>query len=140
MQGLTAAEVLQARQEFGWNRLPPPPRPGPWRIFLRQLTHSMSLILLVAGALSLAIGAADEALMIGLVLLINASIGSYQELRAEKGAQALQQLLKVRARVIRDSVQQSVDAEELVPGDTVLLESGDRVPADLQLGATSCPI
>lgn len=133
MQGLTAAEVLQARQEFGWNRLPPPPRPGPWRIFLRQLTHSMSLILLVAGALSLAIGAADEALMIGLVLLINASIGSYQELRAEKGAQALQQLLKVRARVIRDSVQQSVDAEELVPGDTVLLESGDRVPADLQL-------
>ncbi|MCE7874428.1 HAD family hydrolase [bacterium CPR1] len=91
------------------------------------------MVLLVAAGVSIVIGGVDEAVMIGLVLAINAALGAFQEWRAEKGAAALHKLLRVRARVIREGETLDVDAEELVPGDVVLLESGDRVPADVRL-------
>ncbi len=133
LQGLSLAEVATLQAQHGPNRLPRAAGPSVASLILHQFQSPLAVVLAVAGALSLAIGGLDEALMILAILLINAALGSYQEWRAERGAAALQKLLRVRARVIREGQTRDVDAEELVPGDLVLLESGDRVPADIRL-------
>ena len=102
-------------------------------IILHQFKSSLIYILLVAGAIVLATGDIKDAVFILAVIVLNASIGTAQEHRAEESAHALQKMLEVRARVRREGRQIDVDAEELLPGDVVLLESGDRVPADLRL-------
>lgn len=133
LTGLSLAEVATLQAKHGPNRLPRTPGPTVVRLILHQFQSPLAVVLAVAGALSLAIGGLDEALMILAILIINAALGSYQEWRAERGAAALQKLLRVRARVIREGQTCDIDAEELVPGDVVLLESGDRVPADIRL-------
>jgi magnesium-transporting ATPase (P-type) len=122
--------------EYGRNRLPEPPLPGPVAVFLRQFRSPFIYILLVAALASLALGQRANAVFILAVLLLNAVIGSIQEFSAQRSAAALRSLVRGEARVIRDGRAQSVDVEELVPGDLVLLSSGDRVPADLHLAAS----
>ncbi len=131
--GLTSSEARERLQSVGRNTLPHKKPPTLLEICLRQFKSPLIYILLLAGGISVAVGHADDAVFILLVLLMNAAIGAYQEMKAERSSQALQKLLHIRASVQRDNDVQEVDAEVLVPGDIVWLESGNRVPADLRL-------
>ncbi len=134
--GLTEAEARQRLEKYGPNRLPEQPLPAWWQILLRQFQSPLIYILLAAAIVALATGDFKDAGFIAAVLAINAAIGGYQEWRAEQSSRALQQLLHIRAAVLRDGEVVETDAENVVPGDVVLLESGNRVPADLRLQAT----
>ncbi|HHJ15764.1 MAG TPA: HAD family hydrolase [Gammaproteobacteria bacterium] len=131
--GLDSAEAEARLEQYGHNALPETRPPGIPRIFLRQFTSPLIYILLAAALVSLAIGEISDAAFIGAVLLLNAIIGTVQEHSAQRAASALRRLVTTRCRVLRDGDSYEIDARELVPGDIVLLESGDRIPADLRL-------
>ncbi|MGI9455660.1 MAG: cation-translocating P-type ATPase, partial [Aeoliella sp.] len=131
--GLSGMEAVERLEKFGQNVLPQAPHPAWWQIILRQFLSPLIYILGVAAVVSVAIGEPTDATFIAAVLGLNALIGGYQEWRAEKNTQALQRLLQIRAAVVRDGEVCEIDAENVVPGDTVWLESGNRVPADLRL-------
>ncbi|HMO87209.1 MAG TPA: HAD-IC family P-type ATPase, partial [Lacipirellulaceae bacterium] len=131
--GLTSDQARERLAKHGPNRLPQQPPPTWWQILLRQFQSPLIYILLAAAVVALAVGDFKDAGFIGAVLAINALIGGYQEWRAEQSSRALQQLLHIRASVLRDGEVQEMDAEEIVPGDLVWLESGNRIPADLRL-------
>jgi len=132
-KGLTDAEAQKRLQKFGPNQLPRQARPGILKIFLRQFQSPLIYILAIAAVISLVIGEKVDAGFITAVLLINAIVGGIQEWKAEKSNEALERLLKIRASVLRNGVLQDVDAEDVVPGDMVWLESGERVPADIRI-------
>lgn len=132
-QGLIGAEASARLVQHGRNALPRPKPPGVFTVFLRQFLSPLIYILLFAAAVSLFLGDWSDAGFIAAVLLVNAVIGGVQEYGAEKSAEALRVLLVLKARVIRDGEDFEVEAEELVPGDVVLIESGMKVPADLRL-------
>lgn len=132
-QGLSQAEVQARLQRVGLNRLPQAPPPTLWEIGLRQFHSPLIYILGLAAAVSVAVGDLKDAAFIAGVLAINALLGGYQEWQAERSSLALQKLLTIQATVQRQGQVQVVDAEQLVPGDMVWLESGNRVPADLRL-------
>jgi magnesium-transporting ATPase (P-type) len=131
--GLTPDEVERRQEEYGRNVFPEAEPLPLWRIILDQFLSPLIYILLIAGVISLFIGEVAEAIFILVVVLLNASLGAFQEWRAEQSAAALQSLLKISALVRRDGADQEIDSEELVPGDIVILESGTKVPADLRL-------
>jgi magnesium-transporting ATPase (P-type) len=133
--GLTDEEAAARLERFGPNTLPRRKPPGLFEILLRQFRSPLIYLLAIAAAVSLLIGEAKDAAFILGVLLINAVIGTVQEARAERASQALQQLLRIRAAVRRSQRVLDVDAETLVPGDVVYLETGNRVPADVRLVA-----
>jgi P-type Ca2+ transporter type 2C len=131
--GLPAQQVAQRKTKYGPNQLPEaPPRPA-WRVFLAQFKSILILILIGAATLAALIGNTKDALVILAVVLINATVGFYQEYRAEQSLAALKGMLPVRARVRREGEKIEVAAEDLTPGDVVLLEAGDPVPADGRL-------
>ena len=132
-QGLTSAEAKARLAQYGRNRLPEPVEQGIFTIFARQFLSPFIYILLVAAIVSFAVRQIPSTVFIIIVLFINAIIGAIQEYSAQKSASALRQMVKGSAHVIRDGIAQTLDAEEVVPGDLVLLFSGDKVPADLQL-------
>jgi len=131
--GLQADEVSRRLAEHGPNRLPEPPRPGAWRRFLTQF-HNILIYVLLGAALVTALLAhwVDTAVILA-VVLINALIGYVQEGKAEKAMDAIRRMLAPRASVLRGGERRTVDGEAVVPGDLVLLEAGDKVPADLRL-------
>jgi magnesium-transporting ATPase (P-type) len=131
--GLSRSEADARLQQHGPNRLPQQPPPTWWQILLRQFQSPLIYILVAAAVVAVLVGDFKDAGFIAAVLAINAVIGGYQEWRAEQSSRALQQLLHIRAAVVRDGEVRDVDAEEVVPGDIVWLESGNRVPADLRL-------
>lgn len=130
--GLSADEAAQRLATWGPNEIPQSAPPSPLRLFLRQFNSPLIYVLAAAAAVSIVVGEAKDAAFIGVVLLANAAIGAWQEWRAEQGNLGLRKLLQVRATVLR-GVAMEVAAEDVVPGDVVLLESGMRVPADLRL-------
>jgi len=132
-RGLSRAESVARLARFGRNALPRAQPPTLAVIFLRQFANPLIYVLLVAAIVSLLLRDYSDAAFIFAVLLINAGIGTFQEYSAERSADALRKLVTARARVARDGETQEIDAEEIVPGDVVLLESGTRVPADLRL-------
>ncbi len=131
--GLSDEEAASRLTHCGPNTLPRREPPGLVEIILRQFRSPLIYLLGIAAAVSLVIGEVKDAAFIMGVLLINAIIGTVQEARAERASQALQQLLCIRAAVRRSDRVLDVDAETLVPGDVVYLESGNRVPADIRL-------
>ena len=134
--GLTQREVQRRLRSIGPNRLPQQLPPTWWQIAWRQFQSPLIYILVAAAAVALLVGDFKDAAFIAIVLGINTGIGGYQEWRAEQSSRALQKLLHVRASVSRDGEVCEVDAEEVVPGDIVWLESGNRVAADLRLLST----
>ncbi len=131
--GLAVADALQRKNQFGPNQLPDPPRRQAWQVFAAQFKSILILILAGASGLSALIGNLKDALVILAVMLINATVGFYQEWRAEQSLAALKEMLPSRARVRRKGEKLDVAAADLVPGDVVLLEAGDSVPADGRL-------
>lgn len=135
--GLSVDEVDRRRGAHGANVLPAAPARPRWKLLLDQFRNVLILVLLGAAALSAVVGDVKDAVVIAAVLTINAVIGFVQELRAEASVEALKRMLHTTARVRRDGRLVEVDAAELVPGDVVLLEAGDRAPADGRLMASS---
>jgi Ca2+-transporting ATPase len=132
-QGLDRPAVEDRRQRFGPNRLAEePPRPW-WKAFLDQFRSLLIVVLLGAALLAGLIGDTVDALVILVVVMFNAGLGFWQEHRAEATLAALKQMLSPVALVRRDGQVSEIPAVELVPGDLVLLEAGDRVPADGRL-------
>jgi Ca2+-transporting ATPase len=134
--GLGHAEAAARLQRYGRNALPAAEPPGITLVFLHQFTSPLIYVLLAAALVSLAIREWSDAGFICAVLLLNAIIGTAQEYSAQRAASALQRLVTTRSRVLREGDADELDAEELVPGDIVLLESGERVPADMRLLAS----
>jgi calcium-translocating P-type ATPase len=132
-QGLNELEVAKRQEQCGFNRMPGKEPPGLIQIFLAQFKNPLIYILGAATIVSLVLKEYTDAVFIVIVLLINAIIGTLQENKAEKSAAALHKMFKIMVSVKRNGKAQTVDAEQLVPGDIVLLESGNRVPADLRL-------
>jgi len=133
--GLSAAEVQKRQAEFGPNKLKDAEKKSTLRRFLDQLKDPMLIILMVAAAVSavtniIAGESLAEVFIILIVVLLNAILGVVQESKAEAAIEALQTMTAATCKVIRDGKQISVHSDELVPGDIVVLEAGDAVPAD----------
>ncbi|KUO17818.1 metal-transporting ATPase [Streptomyces dysideae] len=131
--GLSTREAAERTATHGPNRLAEPARRPEWLKFLDQFRNWLIGILLIAAVVAGAIGDIKDAVVITVVLQINAVLGYLQERRAERSLEALRRMLVPTARVRRDGVERVVEAHTLVPGDVVLLEAGDRVPADGRL-------
>jgi cation-transporting P-type ATPase F len=130
--GLSAEEVRKRREKFGENRLTAKKGHSEWIRFLLQFHAPLLYILLLASVVTAVLGEWVDSSVIFAVVFLNALVGYLQEARAEKAINALAQMVVTKATVRRDGKTQSVPSEELVPGDVVLLESGDKVPADLR--------
>ena len=131
--GLSAEIATERLGSTGPNRLNEKPKTPAWRLFLSQYNDFMIYVLLVAVGISALEGQVPESVAILAILLLNGVLGFIQEYRAEKALDALQQLSAPVATVIRDGAESDIPAEQLVPGDIVLLEAGDKVPADGRL-------
>jgi P-type Ca2+ transporter type 2C len=132
-RGLSVAEATARLERHGPNELEAGEELRPTRILLGQLTSPMILLLAAAGILSAALGDTAEAVVILVVVVLNAWIGFRQEYRAEKAIASLQALAIPPVKALRDGAPCEVPARELVPGDVVLLEAGSHVPADGRL-------
>jgi P-type Ca2+ transporter type 2C len=131
--GLTSQQAKSRLTAIGRNHLAGQVPRSPWWLFLAQFKSILILILVGAALLAALIGNGKDASVILVVVVINAIVGFYQEYRAEQSLAALRKMLPRRTHVRRDGQKCSIDAEGLVPGDMVLLEAGDRVPADGRL-------
>ncbi len=132
-EGLTAPEASLRLERYGTNTLPAPKGTPPLLRFLAQFNNALIYFLLAAALAALLLNHAVDAAVIVLVVVVNAVVGFVQEGRAEKALSGMESLLTDHAHVLRDGIRDSVDAAALVPGDVVLLDAGDRVPADLRL-------
>ncbi len=131
--GLSKAEAAERLQRYGPNRLPEPPRRSVMARFFIQFHNILIYVLLVAAVITTALGHIVDSLVIFAVVVANAVIGFVQEGKAESAIEAIRQMLAPHASVIRDGNRRSVSGDEVVPGDIVILEPGDKAPADIRL-------
>lgn len=136
-RGLSQEEVSRRLKEYGPNKLEEHERVSIWQILLDQVNTPVVYLLGAAAILSFAFGDIPEGVFIVVVILINAAIGFYMEFRARESMQALRQMDKLQARVIRNGEQRKIDAEQIVPGDLLVVEPGDLVAADARLISAS---
>lgn len=132
-QGLSDTEVADRQQQYGKNVLPERKKLLLWQVIIHQFKSSIIYVLLIAGTVAFLVGEYSDAGFIFLVLAINAILGAMQEWKAESSAAALRKLMTIKASVKRNNRTVELAAEELVPGDMVYLESGNKVPADIRL-------
>lgn len=132
-QGLTSAEAKERLVEFGLNAIPESKPSSFTMLFMRQFLSPLIYILLVAAVISLFLHNLADAIFIGAILIINGIIGAIQEYSAGRAAAALKALEEPHAIIMRDGIEQEIEAKYLVPGDVVLLEAGVRIPADMRL-------
>lgn len=138
-EGLTTAEAGKRLEEHGKNRLEAAKGKSIFRRFMEQLADPMIIILLAAAAVSGVLAAMEpegefvDVIIILAVVIINAVLGVYQESKAEKAIEALQEMSAATSKVLRDGKVQIVHSEDLVVGDIILLEAGDAVPADARI-------
>ena len=132
-RGLTSEEANERSRRFGLNVLPEAPSVGLLVRILRQFHHPLIYVLLVAGAVTALLSEyVDSAVIFG-VVVINGLVGFIQESKAESALQSLRAMVRTDAKVIRGGREHVIASEELVPGDLVLVEAGDKVPADIRL-------
>ena len=131
--GLSSDEAARRLEEFGPNELQTKAHVSAWSILLEQFKNVLIIILLLATALSAFLGHGVEAIAITVIVLFAVVLGFIQEFRAERAIEALREMAAPSATVIRDGRDQRVPARDLVPGDLILLATGDKVPADARL-------
>ncbi len=131
--GLSQTEAQQRLEQYGANRLKPPKPKSAVIRFLLQFHNVLIYILLGASVMTAFLGHWVDSGVILAVVVINAIIGTIQEGKAEKALASIRNMLSLNASVLREGQRKQIPAEELVPGDIVLLQSGDKVPADLRL-------
>ena len=132
-KGLDAAEASTRLQKYGPNRLPEGKKRGPFTRFLAQFNNILVYVLLGAGFTKLMLNLWVDAGIIFGVVVLNALLGFIQEGKAEKALDSIRNMLSAEARTVRGGETRMIPAEQLVPGDVVILESGDKIPADLRL-------
>ena len=132
-QGLDAAEATKRLQKYGPNRLPEGKKRGAFTRFLAQFNNILVYVLLAAGFTKLMLNLWVDAAIIFGVVILNSLLGFIQEGKAEKALDSIRNMLSAEARTVRGSETRMIPAEQLVPGDVVLLESGDKIPADLRI-------
>ena len=131
--GLDVAAIRGLRDRFGMNDLPAARQRSMWAVFLSQFRSPLIYLLFGAAAIAFALGETKDAIVIFVVVLLNAALGAFQEGRAEHALRALRSLATQKTRVVRGGREEIVDARELVPGDVMLLAAGDAVTADARL-------
>lgn len=131
-QGLSADSAIKRLRETGPNEIALVGRRHPFRILKEQFLSPMILLLLVVIGISIGIGHFTDAIIIGVIVVLNAWIGFFQEFRAEKAMESIRHIAAPGAKVIRDGKILKIPAREVVPGDIVHLEAGDRIPADIR--------
>lgn len=132
-EGLDEREARRRLEEYGPNLIDSKKRISPFKILLSQFTDFMVLVLLASTAVSAVMGEVTEAITIIAIVIINAVLGFIQEYKTERTLEALRNLAAPTARVIRGGNMITVPAEEIVPGDVIKLDAGDRIPADAVL-------
>ncbi len=131
--GLSNDEAAKRQAEKGYNRLKSSPPVSAWKIFISQFANFIIYLLLFAVVFSILIGEYGDSLVILAILIMNGFIGFFQELNANRSLEALKKMAIVEAAVIRDGTARQVNSEQLVYGDIIQLENGDKVPADARL-------
>jgi len=139
-RGLSEKEAERRLEEYGKNAIEKDSSINPWKIFIAQFKDFLIIIMILAAAISYAMsflpGGEDhliDSILIGIILIANAIIGFVQEYRAEKGILALKKLSAPKAIVLRDGSEKEIPSELVVPGDILILEQGDKIPADARL-------
>lgn len=135
--GLTKLEAKNRLETNGGNEIPKPPKLTIFNLFIAQFLSPIVFILIIAAIFSLITKSYSDSIFIFLVIFINAIIGTYQEWSSEKSAEKLQNMIKMKTKVIRDGNQVEIDSQEMVVGDIAVLESGDKVAADIRLMETN---
>ena len=131
--GLTSAEAAERLARYGKNELPAPPARGALIRFLSQFNNALIYFLLAGALAAWTLGHGIDAAVILAVVLVNAIVGFAQEGKAENALAAIRNMISPRGHVLRDGHRESIAVAEIVPGDIVLIEAGDRVPADVRL-------
>ncbi|MFN4300182.1 MAG: cation-translocating P-type ATPase [Thermaurantimonas sp.] len=132
-QGLSHADVIERLEKFGYNELPEMDRVPAWKRFLAQFHNSLIYVLLASSVLTALLQDwLDTGIILG-VVVINAIVGFAQEGKAEKALESIRKMVKYEATVVRGGLIKNVDSRELVPGDVVILKSGQRATADIRL-------
>ncbi|NYZ74877.1 calcium-transporting P-type ATPase, PMR1-type [Candidatus Micrarchaeota archaeon] len=132
-EGLPEAEAEQRLKQYGQNKLKEKKHTTPLQMFLGQFADFLIIILIIAAIVSGFLGETLDATFIIIIVVLNAILGFVQEYRAEKAIEALKNMVAPQARVIRDGVEKKIAATQLVPGDVVILDEGDKIPADCRL-------
>ena len=132
-EGLSTEEVQKRLKEYGPNELKKEKRKSAVRLFLEQFKDILIIILLIATALSMAIGEVYDAIVIIAIVIACAVLGFFEEYRAEKALEALKKMTAPTATVLRNGKEVQIQTSEVVPGDILLLYTGDKVPADARL-------
>lgn len=132
-EGLSTTEATRRKSIHGPNSIPES-KQKPWYVkFLNHFNDFLMLVLFVAAIFSIAIGETKDGIVIGIIVFANACMGYLQERKADNAVKALKKMSGSSAKVIRDGVPNVIGAEDLVPGDIIILENGDKVPADARL-------
>jgi len=131
--GLSQAEATERLAQYGPNELVKKEKISPWVIFLEQFKSVLIIILLIAVVLSAILGEVTDAILIGVIVLFACGLGFVQEYRAERAMEALKKMAAPTASVLRDGEETEITASKLVPGDIIILRTGDRIPADSRL-------
>lgn len=132
-RGLSSSEADERQRQYGRNELPKSSQDSAFRIFIRQFQDPFIYVLLASSLLAILLGKITDGFVVLGVVIINSIIGFIQEFRAGKAIEALSAMISQKTTVVRDGNQFEVDASQLVPGDLVVLRSGDKVTADLRL-------
>ncbi|MFA6072059.1 MAG: cation-transporting P-type ATPase, partial [Janthinobacterium sp.] len=132
-EGLSSKAAAKHLIQYGKNELPKPPRNSGWEILWGQIKSPLIFLLLIAVVAEIAVGSLDNALLISIAVIANIIVGFYQEYKAQATIFALREYLSYNGKVLRDRKKKLVTSAEIVPGDIVYLEAGDRVPADGRL-------
>ena len=135
--GLTKDEAEKRKKQNGKNEITKPPEKTVFNIFFQQFKSPIVYILLIAAIFSLIVKSYSDAIFIFLVTIINSIIGTYQEWSSQKNAEKLQNMIKIKVKVLRNGKREEINSEDIVMGDIVFLESGDKVPADIRLMETN---
>ncbi len=135
-QGLSAQEAARRLEQYGPNELQEKKKKPAWVLFLLQFKDFMILVLIAAAVISGVVGDLTDTIIILVIVLLNAIIGFVQEYRAEKAMEALKKMATLQAHVLRGGISMNLSSSGLVPGDLVLLEAGNAVPADIRLVET----
>jgi len=132
-KGLNNTQVKSRLATFGLNKLKENKSYSIFSLFIQQFTDLLVIILLLAGGFSFFIGETVDAIAILTIVLMNGLLGFFQEFKAEKSMEALKKIETLKARVIRNGEEQTIKAQDIVPGDILVLYEGEKIPADARL-------
>jgi Ca2+-transporting ATPase len=130
LDGLSSQDIQERREKHGLNVIKEEKKKGPIMIFLQQFTNFLTILLIVAAIISYFVGESLDTIAIMVIVVINGFFGFFQEYKAEKAIEALKSLSTPSCKVIRDGQEKIISSNEIVPGDLIILEEGDRIPAD----------